>query len=368
MSPDGITWKLEPHTQGKHLVLRNYMEAWLPIMTRWNGRVLFIDGFAGPGEYDGGEPGSPIIALQALMEHRARNQMKSNISYLFIEKDADRCHHLREVLLRLDSDVPQNCTHHVFHSTFDETLTDVLDRIDEQNRRLAPSFVMIDPFGVSGTPMKTIARILGNPKSEVYISFMYEALNRFRDQPSFGPHLDDLFGCPDWKQGIDITDTKERKSFFFDLYKERLRASGAKYVLHFELYEGQRLVYAIFFGTQSLDGCDKMKQAIWKVVPFGDFKFRGSQLGQLTLGVDLVDFDILEKALHERFGPKGWVKVDEVEDFVKSDATEFHSSHLRIKTLKPMESRGAVEVKPGTRKKAGSYPSGTVLRLVQQNT
>ena len=74
MSPDGITWKLEPHTQGKHLVLRNYMEAWLPIMTRWNGRVLFIDGFAGPGEYDGGEPGSPIIALPALMEHRARNQ------------------------------------------------------------------------------------------------------------------------------------------------------------------------------------------------------------------------------------------------------------------------------------------------------
>ena len=42
---------LDPHTQGKHLVLQYYMQAWLPIMTTWNGRVLFIDAFAGPGEY-----------------------------------------------------------------------------------------------------------------------------------------------------------------------------------------------------------------------------------------------------------------------------------------------------------------------------
>ena len=40
--------------------------------------------------------------------------------------------------------------------------------------------------------------------------------------------------------------------------------NGAQYVVRFELYEGEQLVYAIFFGTKSLDGCDKMKQAIWR--------------------------------------------------------------------------------------------------------
>ena len=62
-------------------------------------------------------------------------------------------------------------------------------------------FVMIDPFGVSETPMTTIGRILQNPKSEVFISFMYEWINRFKDHPNFAKHLDDLFGCPDWRQG-----------------------------------------------------------------------------------------------------------------------------------------------------------------------
>jgi hypothetical protein len=30
---------------------------------------VFIDGFAGPGRYSGGEPGSPVIALQVLLAH-----------------------------------------------------------------------------------------------------------------------------------------------------------------------------------------------------------------------------------------------------------------------------------------------------------
>ena len=50
-------WPLEPHTTGKHLVLRAYLNAWLPILSSGNSRVLFIDGFAGPGEYAGGEEG-----------------------------------------------------------------------------------------------------------------------------------------------------------------------------------------------------------------------------------------------------------------------------------------------------------------------
>ena len=86
MPPKTTKWPLEPHTLGKHLVLENYMQAWLPIMTRWNGRVLFIDAFAGPGEYTGGEPGSPVIALNTFIDHRARNQMRNEIKFLFIEK------------------------------------------------------------------------------------------------------------------------------------------------------------------------------------------------------------------------------------------------------------------------------------------
>ncbi len=364
MSPSGTTWTLEPHTIGKHLVLKGYMQAWLPIMTKWNGRILFIDAFAGPGEYSSGEPGSPVIALRALIDHRAQKQFKSEVTYLFVEKDPARSKHLKRVLGSFEGQLPSKCKYEVINSTFDETLTDVLDKLEAQRVNLAPAFVMIDPFGVSETPMRIIERILRNPKSEVYISFMYESINRFREHPSFEKHLDDLFGCREWRKGIDLTEGKERKAFFYELYQNQLKTNGAKYVVYFELYDGDRLVYAIFFGTDSLKGCDKMKQAIWKAAPFGDFKFRGGKLGQLTLGENIVDFSLLKSDLRNRFTSNGWQKIEDVEDFVKSDATNFHSGHLKNKALKPMEAQGEIEICPGTRKRLRTYPPGTVLRFL----
>ena len=63
-------WDIEPHTARKHAILRRYFEAWFPIMARWNQRVLYIDGFSGPGEYSNGEDGSPLIVLKAARDHR----------------------------------------------------------------------------------------------------------------------------------------------------------------------------------------------------------------------------------------------------------------------------------------------------------
>ena len=63
--PKDTIWPIEPHTAAKHQILRKYLDAWLPILGTYNNRMLYIDGFAGPGEYTGGEPGSPIIALEA---------------------------------------------------------------------------------------------------------------------------------------------------------------------------------------------------------------------------------------------------------------------------------------------------------------
>lgn len=365
MPPRTTTWSLEPHTRGKHLVLENYLQAWLPIMTRWNGRVLFIDAFAGPGEYECGEWGSPVIALQALINHNAKRRMTSEINYLFIEKEKERSDYLGEVLEELEEQLSPNCNYEVINSTFDETLASVLDSIEEQRTRLAPAFVMIDPFGVSETPMSTIGRILQNPKSEVFISFMYEWINRFKEHHNFARHLDDLFGCNEWRKGIDLPKGDYQKAFFHDLYKRQLKKNGAEYVVSFELYEGHRHVYTIFFGTEDLTGCDKMKQAIWKIAPFGNFKFMGDLSNQIALGPSVVDFEPLERALLEKFFGKGWLRIESVMDFVKSDETHFHSSHLKTMTLKPMELAGKIEVKEGTRKRKGTYPNGTLIRFIK---
>lgn len=67
---------------------------------------------------------------------------------------------------------------------------------------------------------------------------MYESINRFCATPEFEPHLDALFGCPDWRDGIDIKDQAQRKNYFYNLYKHQLKEAGADHVVHFELYDG----------------------------------------------------------------------------------------------------------------------------------
>src|SRR3990167_9714999 len=152
MSPPKKTvWKLEPPTQGKHLVLRSYLDAWMPILGTWSGRILFIDAFAGPGEYAGGEDGSPVIALKALIEHQST--ISAEIIFLFIEQDKKRAEYLDGIVKNLRPRLPSNAKVQVINGTFDETMTGVLEQIEDQKKHLAPCFIMIDPFGISGTPM-----------------------------------------------------------------------------------------------------------------------------------------------------------------------------------------------------------------------
>ena len=198
-----LLWTKDQQTQGKHLILRNYLNGWFPILGSSNGRLLFIDGFAGPGEYDNGEPGSPLIALDCVRRQKAAGRLKNvEVICLFIESDNVSAGHL-EKTLAAQSPIPETRCH-VLPGSFDDHMTQVLDYIDQQRAKLAPAFVVIDPFGVKGSPMQLIGRILGNAKSECMISFMYEPIRRFREHPYFRRHLDELFGTGEWRDALDM--------------------------------------------------------------------------------------------------------------------------------------------------------------------
>ena len=361
MSPPKQTvWPLEPPTQGKHLVLRSYLNAWIPILATWNKRLLFIDGFAGPGEYEDGEDGSPVIALKALIEHTAK--ISSEIVFLFMDNDKNRTEHLDQVLDNLSPKPPPNAKIQIIQGKFDDTMDQVLEQIEEQKKQLAPCFVMIDPFGISDTPMSIIKRIVSNPRSEIYVTFMYEFFNRFKKTTEFEKHLDELFGCENWREGIDIQDYEKRKNFFFDLYKGQLKKAGCKYVVSFDLYKGKRHVYSIFFGTQHLKGCDVMKSAIWSIAPLGDFRFEGTQSAQLTLNINNPDFKPLKEALKKRFCNKDWIRIEIIMEFVASDETDYCTGQVKS-ILREMELSNEIEVDESSRRKKRTYPDGTKIRF-----
>ena len=269
MTPKGSTQKLGAHSVGKHLVLRHYLDAWLPILAMTHPVVAFVDGFAGRGTYAGGEPGSPLIALNALMEHRDREKFKGKILFFFVEKNKTSAEHLKRLVQSIPLKGPPEIEVQVIGAPFEKAIVNILDGLQAGGREVPPSFVMIDPYGVSQTPLEVIRRILQNDSSEVYITFMYNFISRFRSEAGFEEALNSLFGANDWEPGRNITDTYQKKQFFYDLYKSKLKSAGAEFVVNFELYSGNRLYYPIFFGTKRIEGSDKMKQAIWRMDPTG---------------------------------------------------------------------------------------------------
>ncbi len=334
-------WDRDDHTLGKHQVLKAYLEGWFPILGRYNDRIVFIDGFSGPGEYAGGEPGSPKIALDCVKQHKDNGTLLGEVVCIFIEERKDRVEHLKQ-LVGNQPEVP-GVSRQVLHGTFSDHMEEILNYIDEQNTRMAPAFVMIDPFGVKGSEMELVERILSNAKSEVFISFMYEPIRRFRAHDTFEPHLNSLFGSEEWKQCLVMQENDQKKRFLHDLFTTQLKNHGAKYVVNFELWKGNIHEYSIYFATRHEKGCNLMKSAIWKAVPDGSFGFRGHDENQMVLIEDEIDTEPLADHLKNRFGNQP-TPIETIDRFIMSDETIYHHGQLRQKTLLRLEKEKRIHV------------------------
>ena len=87
-------WAMEPHTVGKHKILKEYLQAWLRILAQRNtllSELLIIDGFAGPGIYQDGEIGSPIIILETIRTFKEEPRFTdTKVDVVLIEEDSKR--------------------------------------------------------------------------------------------------------------------------------------------------------------------------------------------------------------------------------------------------------------------------------------
>src|SRR5512135_2995543 len=142
-------WEIDPHTLAKHEILRRYLGAWFPILGTYNQRIVYIDGFAGPGRYKGGEIGSPIIAIQEALKHSHRLH-NNQLSFLFMDERVDRIEHLKYELSQIP--IPTNFYVNAETGRFDCELKKLLDKLESEGSKLAPTFAFIDPFGFAGLP------------------------------------------------------------------------------------------------------------------------------------------------------------------------------------------------------------------------
>lgn len=351
-APRQTVWELEPHTRAKHEILRRYLQAWMVILSQ--GRfpeILYVDGFAGPGEYSGGEAGSPIIALDAALNHK--HPLSAKFHFLFVEKDADRADHLRQQVAQRT--LPSNFNVLVdggttFEESFDKRYPEFV-----RNGRLIPTFAFIDPFGWKGTPLNLVKKILTQRSCEVFINFMYEEINRFLGHPDQVENFDSFFGTSAWRTCIGESDSRLRNRCLHDLYLRQLHdGGGARYVRSFEMSNARDVTdYYLFYATNALLGLEKMKEAMWRVDDSGEFRFSdATDSNQLVLFERAPNLPALRHRILAACGGRD-ISVGDIKTFVVVE-TPFRETHCNG-ILKTLESEGRLKVvraKPGRRKGA----------------
>lgn len=180
-------------TQIKHSILAAYLPAYYHILKGSSQNLVYIDGFAGPGSYlqthtGNTFDGSPILALQLIA---ANKDFSSKVSTIFIEADdvlftelkrkVDEFYithrHIRKPLCR--------------SGAFGTQLNAILNGI---KGNLAPTFLFVDPCGVSGTSFETIRAVMENAKCEAFIFFNIDGIRRIAGLPELSPVLVELMG------------------------------------------------------------------------------------------------------------------------------------------------------------------------------
>ena len=286
-------------------------------MSRWHGRVIYIDGFAGPGVYQNREAGSPIIALRRLIDHKFRDKISAQFGFFFIERDKARCESLRKVINELTFPTKPIILWEVECGEFNEVIEKLLDDIDKKRQSLAPCFVLIDPFGFSGVRLALIERLMKNKSCEVLITFIYEEMERFCKEKYNEKHLDNLFGTNAWKTIFNNKEvsTQERETKIRDLFRSQLMSQAKiKYVRSFKMSNKfNRPDYFLFFGTNNLTGLVKMKEAMWKVDKTGKYEFSDASFdpNQTVLFSHKPDYSKLKKMILSEFKEKK-VSVEEL--------------------------------------------------------
>lgn len=359
-----IKWAIAPHTTAKHQILEEYLKAWFPIIARWNKDIVYIDGFAGPGRYSGGEFGSPIIALNAIKNHTMLGSARS-INFLFIEKDKKRSSALRQTLQEeFSSGMPSNIQYDVLDSDFEGGLSSILDTQDEQNKKLAPTFAFIDPFGYSDFSMDLIQRLLSYDKCEVFITFMASYVHRFSD-PLHVKSQFELFGTEELPDFSDGKNTNEKINSILDFYIKQLQKNGgAKYVYPFQMIGDKNIpIYYLIFATNHLKGLEEMKKAMTKVDSRGLYSF-SDRIGSSQIffaGIKDDESRIARDAelVLKHFAGKT-VSVEKIHEFVITDTP--HLSEKRL--LKFLESKKPPQIHVTDRKRILSYPDGCVVEFV----
>lgn len=302
-------WDADPHTLAKIEILKNYLNAWFPIVAARFSELVYIDGFSGPGSYRNHPEGSPVAALNVFKSWISKDPDRliiSKVTAVFIESDQKRFELLGGKINQIK--LPARLHAVPVMGKFENVLSQLICNSEFTScfSGKQPLLIFADPFGGTGVPFKLLEKCLGSQGSELLLNFDADGIARIHAGKNVGwqDQLDDIFGSRAWEKVLENPNDSfaMRSQYCLDLYKKRLsEIEGVDFVWSFEMRgKSDRINYYLVFATRNRLGMEKMKEAMKAIDKTGQYCFSDAHYNQHVL-FRADDVEFFAPLLHEKF-------------------------------------------------------------------
>ena len=249
----------------KARIVQKYFYAWanvvMPTAERADGKIAYIDLYAGPGRYKDGAASTPLLVLEHAIKHE---KMRKMLVALFNDANKDNTSTLEEEIKKLDG-----------ISTLSHAPTVSCGEIDDDaakfflDTRLIPSFSFVDPFGYKGLSLKIVNGVIKDWGCDCVFFFNYNRINAGISNKMVEGHMNALFGVERanaLREKLPGKSPELREALILEELANEIKALGGKYVLPFTFKNsrGTRTSHKLIFVSKHFNGYDIMKDIMSK--------------------------------------------------------------------------------------------------------
>jgi len=246
-------------------IISKYFWAWAKVIIgtqkrypdRSDGRVAYIDLFAGLGRYRSGAKTTPVMVVEQAIQEP---DLCERLVCVFNDKDGDNTSSLQTALAELPGIEKMKFRPHVETGEVGEQ---VVRRFEAMS--LVPTFFFVDPFGYKGLSLRLVNSVLKDWGCDCVFFFNYNRINMGLGNAAVEEHMDALFG----KDRADSLRAKfklqvkpaEREAFILEELTKAMKEMGGQFVLPFRFRNDElsRTTHHLIFVTKHFRGYDIMK-------------------------------------------------------------------------------------------------------------
>lgn len=265
VTPDEFFAGATIQSMTKARIVSKYFKAWAKILgdrARKRGEVImYMDLFAGRGRYENGDPSTPLLILQHVLD-------TPELHDLFVSHFNDADVATAEALEGAISSLPQLPKLKHKPKVY---CSEVSDKIAElyESKRLPATLTFIDPFGYRGLSVRLVQAALKDQGCECIFFFNFNRVNAAIGNDYVEEHVQRLFDAADAKALRDefrgLTPFQREEAVVKKLV-EAVKRKHTKHVLYFRFLndDANRTSHYLVFATKDPLGAKIMKDILAK--------------------------------------------------------------------------------------------------------